>query len=664
MTELLKTETLRYALSRAKYVARDFYTFADDLVARVTEQFPDTYNDFVASDTGTMLIEIVAWAADSLAFVQDRYAAESFLETARIRRAVNRLARPLGYKMGAATAASDELSINLAEVQSFDVTIPIGFQFKGPNELIFEAAEAVIFPAGEGPTSLPRTVSIREGETVSHNFRSDGTKKQNFVLSPGDGRFVAKETAEVTVAGSSWSEQEFLPYEQEDYFEIDYNADPPLLRFGDGRAGNIPASGADIYTEYLSISGKAGNVPAGTITSVVDDLVVAFTTIDLIITHPDRTSGGDDRESLDQARTTIPNWFASRDVAVTAGDYHGLARAFRDPVSGSVAVAHAFVALGADDDITLENLILLIRSLVSSLASTVQASTSSISTSIADLNYFLTAVDSDLTDIGTDLSTIDAQVTAANLWLSGIGVAPVVSTITDADRAALSAIITALDTARQAAESERVTALASNSAAQLSATDIATDVAAIDAAVSSGFETSISGYLDDIYDHVDAILSSTCKANLVTVPILTLDSDGFYAAPSVQLVRSLQAHLDARKEVSQSVVVVSGENSLVSAVITGTIGVASGYVQAKVVGQCYEAIYGVLRGRAYNADLHVTDLTREIVPKDGVGGIPGVAWAVVRIIGPSGYIDADGTLVVDDTEVITRGSVTLVPEAA
>lgn len=662
MTELLKTETLRYALLRVKYVARDFYTFADDLVARVNEQFPDVYNDFVSSSTGAMLIEIVAWAADSLAFAQDKYASEAYLETSQIRRAVNRIARPLGYKMGAATAASDELSVRLAAIRAFDVTIPVGFQFQGPNGLIFEASEAVTFPAGEGPLSVARSVSIREGYTVPHNFRSDGTKKQRFVLSPGEGRFVAKDTSAVLVGGATWTEEEFLPYEQTDVFEIDYNGDPPLLVFGDGRAGNIPADGADIQISYLSISGKAGNVPSGTITSVVDALVVAFTTIDLLIDHPDRTSGGDDRETLDQAKATIPGFFASRDVAVTVEDYLGLARAFRDPVSGAVAVAHAFVARGADDDLALQNLIALIRSEVSLISGEVLGSTTTLTSIIATITGLISSMGTRITDQGVDLATIAANIVSARAWLTGIGGGAGVSQLTDVDYAALLAILTALDTARTDAEVERLGVESDRTNLSTEVTGVSVEVVAIEAAMNAGFLVVINGYLDDIYDHVDAMLSSTCKTNLVTVPILTLDSDGFYAAPSTALVRSLQVHLDARREVSQTVSVVSGAGSLVAAVITGTIGVFEGYVASKVLGQCYEAIYNVLRGRAFKKKLHVTDLSREIVPKNGVGGIHGVDWAVIKITGPSDHLDTNGTLVVDDTEVITRGSVALTAE--
>ena len=669
MTELLKTETIRYALTRVKFVARDFFTYADDLVARVAEQFPDTFNDFVSSDLGVMLIEMAAWAADSIAFGQDMYASESYLDTARVRRAVNRLARSLGYKMGPATASSTDLSVRLAAIQAFDVIIPVGFQFQGPNDLVFEASQAVTFPAGEGPLSVARTVSVREGHTVVQNFPagSAGVKNQRFPLSPGDGRFVAQTTMELTVAGADWTETEFLPYEQTDVYEIDYNAEPQMLRFGDGLAGNIPAAGNDIRASYLSTAGKAGNVPAGTIVDVVQDLVVAFTSIELLIEQPTRSSGGDDREELAKSKVMIPGYVAARDVAVTAGDYYSLANAFRDAVSGAVAVAHAFVTMSAADDITLQSLVTLISDLVTGLASDVAAETADITAAEAAIASEVVDATDGLNDVSNALLSIDASVTTGSALIDGIG-PPVgvvlASSLTATDYVTLRGCFANI-------EAQSVTAMAGEFAAVLAQTNITTAladitdvVANINSLVGVGFEPIVIGYLGDIYDHVDTILSSTCKSNLVTVPILTKDKDGFYAPPSTALVRSLQAYLNSRKEITQIVVVVSGESGLVYAVISGVVGVAAGYVKAKVLGKCNEAINNILRGRDFDSNLYISDLYREVVPKDGVGGIPGVSWATLAITGPADHINSDGTLVVGDSEVITRGTTTLTAEAA
>jgi len=708
MTEPLNIEQLKFSARRVRFTGRDFYTMVDDLIALCQQQFGDAYNDFVSSDIGVMLIECVAWAGETLSFGQDHYSTEAFLATARSRRAVNRICRQLGYKMSAAPSASTDLEVNLSQVWGFNIPITSGFQFQGPGDLVFEATQTVTFLAGEGPTSPSRTVSVREGETTSQTVKATGNKSQKVRLTPRAGRFVADGTVTVTVAGSPWAESEFLTYEATDQFEVDYNADPPLVAFGDGVAGNIPSAGDDIVITYVQNSGKAGNIGSGAIEDVVDALVVAFQTIGLIIEQPTVTSGGDDRELLERARRNAPEYFAARGVAVTRDDYLSTAQSFTDPVSGAVAVAQAYVATSAEDDIELQDLLTAVRSTTTSLEAAVLAQTALIDADADDIDDAVadatvdaaaiqaaeTAIDGARGVAATEVSSgraqqnvIDGDAAGADAIVVGIGSGAGPSALTAADYAALRAYMAAIQAATVTARAamtaaiaqlgiieDRVDAIAAARAgieADLvtitgEAASIRAEALAIETAVSGTFDVAIDGYCDDIFDHVDSFLSLPCSANLVTVPILTVDSDGFYAPPSTALVRALQARLDERREVSQVPNVVSGESSLLAAVIVGRIGVLSGYVQATVVSQCEEVVNGLLRGRSYGDDLILSDLTTSTVPDPttGVGGIEGVKWAVYEITGPAAWVDSSGNLIAGDDEVITKGSVTLTPEDA
>jgi hypothetical protein len=705
VTDPLNTQTLRYQINRARFVGRDYYTLLDDLLAFLRENYADAFNDFVASDQGVMLMELVSWAFDSLAFGQDRYATESYIDTARTRRAINRLARQLGYKMVPSAASSVDLSINLQAVWAFDVTIPVGFQFEGPNGLIFEVVGAVTFLAGEGPSSPPRTVTCREGTTVAQNFRSDGTKDQRFRLNPGTDKNVAQGTSVVKVGGVTWTEAvDFLAYEPTDQYEIDYNSDPPLLKFGNGTAGNVPSTGVDIAVTFLATSGQAGRVPAGTITDVVVDLVVAFQTIGLTITNPDPSSAGQEREDVEVTRRNVPGYFAARDVAVTHPDYLSLGSAFTDPVSGAVAVAQAFITTSADDDTVLQVLLTLIRTTAHALEAQVLAQTAvidaqltvidgaevdaaaasgNIATEETNAQAASAAVRTNIGSARAQQTVVQGNATAGVAAVAAIPVGP--DRLTAPTAALLTGYYTGANAAAATADADLVNALTSlgliDSAVEaisvlraeidveLAAINAAILVAApavtaIEALVSSGFENTIDGYLTDIFTHVDGFLSSVCKANLVTVQILALDNDGFYVAPSTALVNSLRMYLETRREITQVISVVSGESGLVAADITGVIGVLTGYVHSTVQSHALEKVYDLLRRRSGGASLRISDLDRETVPKDGIGGVEGVAYANWRIVGPVDHIDADGNLIISDSEVITRGTITLTPEDA
>jgi hypothetical protein len=159
-----------------------------------------------------------------------------------------------------------------------------------------------------------------------------------------------------------------------------------------------------------------------------------------------------------------------------------------------------------------------------------------------------------------------------------------------------------------------------------------------------------------IFNHVDLILSADCKANLVSVPILARDASGFYAAPSIGLIQSLQAYLDGIKEVSQTVKVSSGVNFLVPATITVRIGILTGVSEAVTKAVATTIIDGVLRDRSFGASLYVSDLDTPLK------ATAGVQFVNVTITGyrPNGSsvilvdkLDANGNLIVNSNEVIT-----------
>jgi hypothetical protein len=701
MVDPIQIESPQANINRARFAGKDFFTFVDDIIARIQALFVTEFNDFVTSGTGQMLIDIVAWACETLSFYIDRQATESYLATARTRKAISRLARQLGYKMSASVSATTDLDVNLEEIQTFDVPIPVGFKFQGPNDLVFEAVEEVTFPAGEGPASPSRSVGVREGETRVEFFASDGSKNQIFRLNPQNGRFIAGNGFVCRVAGFPWTESDIITFDLTDQFEVAYNDEPPTIRFGDGIAGNIPTAGAEIRVEYVANHGKSGAVQSGTIDDVVSPLVVAATIIPLVITNPEPTSAGADREDLEQARANAQKFYHARDVAVTRTDYEGLSTAYVDALAGAVAVAQAFAAHSADDDIQLQIYLDNIRAIVNPLATDVQAATALISTDLADLDDARdtanTAVDDMTTGLGSigsgenqarqELQAIKTSVVAGNDQVDAYGPSGT-GDLTAGQANAIKGWFNSIDSDADdaLADLDNIKSGYQDVLELRQEADIALDlmpplissieaqVLVINTRVSTGFETAVETELQNIFNHVDGWLSADCRANLVQVPILTRDVDGFLQEPSIALINSLRTYLDARKEVTQVPEVVSGGAYLVPAVITITVGVLEGFVRQTVLSNVQKAVDDLLRVRAFGASLRVANLDTVISPnpQTGVGGIDGVSYSVVNILGSydsSGtivttFLDADGNLVISEKYVITKGLVTLTAEEA
>lgn len=713
-------------LNRARYAGLDFDTHNDDLRSRLQVKFAADFNDFAVSSLGIMLLDLTAFGLDTLSFYLDRRATDTFLATARTRGSVSRLSRQLGYKMGGAVSSSVDLSVNIPQVFSFDVLLPEGFQLEGPNDLIFEVARDVLFTVSEqGPNKTPKIVPAFEGETIEESFTSDGSPAQVFELRRvPDEKFVVQGSVAVTVDGSEFDVVDFLEFGETDQVEIGFNDEPPTVRFGDGVSGNVPTNGASIVVSYVASRGLEGQeAAAGTVTSVVDPLVSNFQEIPLTVTNEQAAVGGDNRESLSSAKANAPKVFKSREVAVTSQDYEALAGSYADPLFGRVAVAKALSTKTARTDLTVQNELTAISnevtSLNSSLSSIKTAITSSedqIATDVTTIQSELSSIAGHLSDIEANLSTIlsngrsiknksgEVSTDASDIQQHVVdGKAEVdASSASSSEKSDIKAFFDLIDSeasniitaADSNIKSSAETVVSETGAAQDSVSQVGTDLVTsgtdlnqTDAAVSSisteqaSIETqavsidtvnqSLQDQLDSstekINEHLDRVLSEDCQANLVTVPILTKDAGGFYVAPSIGLVESLQSFLRERKEVTQVVSVTSGESFLVEAVITARVGVRAGFSLVVVRTSVEAVIEGVLRDRQFGASLFESDLDTQIL------AVEGAAFANVRIQGHldtdgvttvTSKLDSDNNLIIEESEVVTRGSITVTTEQA
>jgi hypothetical protein len=171
---------------------------------------------------------------------------------------------------------------------------------------------------------------------------------------------------------------------------------------------------------------------------------------------------------------------------------------------------------------------------------------------------------------------------------------------------------------------------------------------------------TINGTLDEIDEHVDAILSANCSANLVTVPILTRDASGFYVAPSLGLKQSLQTYLDARKAVTQTVQVTSGERSLIYAILDVQIGVRPGFSEQIARLAVESVLDNLLKNRLFGSSLYRSEITDGALTVAGVvfvnPAITGYLTADSPIIPLTTKLDTFGNLIILDSEVVTKDS--------
>jgi len=104
------------------------------------------------------------------------------------------------------------------------------------------------------------------------------------------------------------------------HYTLDYVTG--TVQFGDGRRGMVPPEGKNsvVCTSYRIGGGANGNVNPNTLTSLGRALAYIES-----VTNPLPSTGGSDRETIDEAKARAPYTIKSRDRAVTTEDYEMLA---------------------------------------------------------------------------------------------------------------------------------------------------------------------------------------------------------------------------------------------------------------------------------------------------------------------------------------------------
>ena len=704
------------SLNRVIYGGLDFNTALDEVLARLQVKYAKEYNDLVASSLGIVITDIVAYLMDTFSFYLDRRASDNYLSTARTRSSVAKLSRQVGHKMAPAVAPSVDVEVSLQSEFNFPISLPIGFQFNGPNGLIFESKETTTWAPGETDT---KTITCAQGETRTTSFVSNGVANQVFQIKniPKGSYITGPGTDEVsqvtvTVNGDEWIESKIMQFEKTNQFEIGYNDSSPTLRFGNGIAGNIPEDGASINITYFVSTGKAGKATSNTITSAAKPLVVSFTTIPLNIDNPIVTSGGSDPEEIEKAKAFAPKLFRANTVNVTGDDYEARASTFVDSVYGAVAVAQAVSVRSADSDVYLQGQLSNINTLVEDLQQFLDANLGAAEAAVAIVSAKTTAVTSKTALITDETSNIDDQLNNLNTAHSSAKAAAIIATndmssiqtqigsvsalvdamtvagssqLTSAHKTAIQAAMSAMTAYTNDAALQANTAYSSlTGSGQTAIQSIAASVDEIDTQISdididiADIETNALIITDQIADllenavaieddvedatvninnHFDSFVSSDCQANLIEVPILTYDPDGFYTTPTIGLQKSLQKYLEKRKEVTQVVKVVGASNLLVGAEIVVRLGVKEGFVETTVKSQVESVLLTVLKGRKFDKTLYLNELYDAVK----AANISGIGYINIKLVNSSG-LDAEGNLVVEKYQVVTRGTLTTTTE--
>jgi hypothetical protein len=190
-------------------------------------------------------------------------------------------------------------------------------------------------------------IVLVQGQTITDRFVSPTGQSPSFVLKLSRNPVIDNSVV-VTVNGAVWtpvSSTAMRGADDQVYQIKTLISGQTLVTFGDDRFGKIIPEEASISVLYRVGGGLDGNIRLNEINTSVTGLVESLSNpVPITVTNSTSTGiGGQNAETLEQARVSIPFFARTNDRAVTLSDYQTLAQQFSDPNYGSVAYARSAI---------------------------------------------------------------------------------------------------------------------------------------------------------------------------------------------------------------------------------------------------------------------------------------------------------------------------------
>lgn len=273
-------------------------------------------NDFIKQ------VGIWSGISEQLGYYLNKKARERFIITCKKYASMVAHARAHDYRIHGVNASTGKVLFTINEPAPSAIIIPSGTKLKTNLDIEFlTLTEAVI---GIGETEVE--VDVKQWTLVPEFTwgQSNGEINQKIELDTN----VVDKSMTVKVAGT----QIFTAVDTFGFSKPENRVYVPglnelykmVILFGDDITGEIPQSAADIDLSYYTSLGSDGNVPANSITEIVDTITLP-PTITIEVTNETNTNGGADVESIEELRANIPLSVRTVMRAVTDQDYIDIA---------------------------------------------------------------------------------------------------------------------------------------------------------------------------------------------------------------------------------------------------------------------------------------------------------------------------------------------------
>ena len=188
-------------------------------------------------------------------------------------------------------------------------------------------------------------IELVQGQTVVEKFVSPAVLQEGYIIKLNYPS-VIDGSVKVVVNDETWTQYSsiYLASSLDPAYIVKTLPDETtIVQFGNGKFGQLLPVNATIVITYRVGGGTVGNIPTGAIGSSLN-AVIDSTQNPITVNLQNTTAsgqGGQNKETVDQARDLIPAYTQTNNRAVTLADWQSLASNYSDPVYGSVSYARA-----------------------------------------------------------------------------------------------------------------------------------------------------------------------------------------------------------------------------------------------------------------------------------------------------------------------------------
>ena len=346
-------------LPRFSYTSLDFETIIDDIKRIITEnpEYNQNWDDFLSSNAGKMIIELVAYIVDLLSFRVDWMSNELYIGTATQKQSIINLLKLINYRLTLPQAAVAKVDVTLSNwVEPFDLPLrmsltgtdrngdAINFELLKLDEngqpyyfgldalvtldpgspsnpkLSFSGNDALLFY--EGTTKFQEeTMKGGDNETVIINEYPVIENSIQIWTLDGNGNEVEKLPMVTSfVSEEAQQKQDGSPLLVPPYMiEVDENSQV-TLKFPSSSLAKTFDAGDEIRIYYRVGGGSNGNIVIGAI-NTSKGYVVEGIPVTVSFKNNEAGAGGTEMEDVFEARKRAPLYLTTADKTVSPLDY-------------------------------------------------------------------------------------------------------------------------------------------------------------------------------------------------------------------------------------------------------------------------------------------------------------------------------------------------------